>query len=349
MATLFPSPKKKLTVVTDYTRCIKCQIHQKDTSEALHNVTHASYRTLVTVLNARTDDTSERLHADIQSEEEFFKRHPKWHNSCRGTWTSRSNFIAGGQSYASAQFRLTRSHSDEFDFKSMCILCGVEKLPGKKKHERLSRVETTSVQKTIFDNVVRCDDQTVLTRIIGDNDCSIDMIAAEARYHRTCYLNLANKAKTKDSSKDVNEFDAAFELLIGEIEDSLFAGKLYHLTSVTDIYRNHLVAVGLDEERASVYRNDNMKKRLQSYFGVNISFIPQSGPFSEIICHAKMSAANLIKSWTELKCDVDENYVRLESDNVADDESFHDGSDVFDAKMTYRFAQKLKSDIKQIV
>ena len=92
----------------------------------------------------------------------------------------------------------------------MCFLCAKFKLPGKRKHENLFCVELDSVQQDIYQCIKNADDVIVLRRIQGNFDCSIDMVAAEARYHKTCYDNLRHNIRPRVESDAYLHYSNAF-------------------------------------------------------------------------------------------------------------------------------------------
>ena len=79
------------------------------------------------------------------------------------------------------------------------------------------------MQQYIYQCVKDSDDVIVLCRIQGNYDCSIDMVAAEARYHKTCYDNLRHSIRPRVKSDTYSQYSSAFEALWFEIEGPLQA------------------------------------------------------------------------------------------------------------------------------
>ena len=107
--------------------------------------------------------------------------------------------------HSSAAKRVTRTLIPDFDFKKMCFPCGKSKLRGKQKHEKLINVESgrNPFQQYIYNCLKSTENIIVLRRIQGNGDCPIDMVAAEARYHKPCYDNLRHKVRPKAETGNI--------------------------------------------------------------------------------------------------------------------------------------------------
>lgn len=82
-----------------------------------------------------------------------------------------------------------------FDFKSNCFICGLtvkinKKLPLKYR-EKVRLVETIEFREKIL---LLCANQKskYYTDIVAHISCIADLVAAEGRYHRSCYPTLCN-------------------------------------------------------------------------------------------------------------------------------------------------------------
>ncbi|MES9880281.1 MAG: hypothetical protein ABW185_05300, partial [Sedimenticola sp.] len=196
-------------------------------------------------------------------------------------------------------------------------------------------------------------------RIQGDGDCSIDLIAVNARYHRTCYYSLRRNTKPNintDKTTPTRQYSSAFDTLCNEIEEPLKAGKAMYLSTLTTTYKQHLIHEGVDSNDAYKYRNDKLKQRLTHHFGDSILFWPQEGNLSDLVCSSKLSAAQLISACITLKRHMAENFIPIPS---SDDSEVEDSDDVpmtnkinseteLSNKLAYKVAQKIKSDLKSL-
>ena len=250
---------------------------------------------------------------------------------------------------------VTRTLMPDFNFKEMCFLCAKSKLPGKRKHEKLNCVELDSVQQYIYQCVKDSDAVIVLLRIQGNYECSIDMVAAEARYHKTCYDNLGHNIRPRVESDAYSQFSSAFETICYEIEGPLQAGKLMYMTVLRESYIKHLVLAGVHQTDAEKYCSSSLKQRLQKKYGDEILFWPQGGKMSELICSASLSAGKLIQSCIDLKKDMEENYIPVPEDT--DSDSFDtDGNDFGNNaeesdrtnRIMFEASVRLRSDLKQM-
>ena len=195
----------------------------------------------------------------------------------------------------------------------------------------------------------------VLRRIQGNYDCSIDMVAAEARYHKTCYDNLRHIIRPRAESDAHSQYPSAFEALCCEIEGPLQAGKLMYMTVLGESYIKHLVLVGLHQTDAEKYRSSSLKQRLQKKYGDEVLFWPQGGKKSELFCSASLSAGKLIQSCIDLKRDMEENYIPVPEDTASDSfdtngNDFGNNAEEIDRtnKIMFEASVRLRSDLKQM-
>lgn len=70
---------------------------------------------------------------------------------------------------------------------------------------------TNEVQCSIYKSANDVNDETILRRIQGDGVCSIDMIAYEVRYHRSCYLILRNKVRPVSGEEKYSIYNEAYK------------------------------------------------------------------------------------------------------------------------------------------
>ena len=122
----------------------------------------------------------------------------------------------------------------------------------------------------------------VLRRIQVNYDCSIDMMAAAARYHKTCYDNLRHNIRLRVELDTYSSYPSAFEALCYEIKCHLQAGKLMYMTVLRESYIKHLVLAGVPQTDAEKYHSCSLKQGLQKKYGGEILFWPQGGKKSEL-------------------------------------------------------------------
>ncbi|MES9905169.1 MAG: hypothetical protein ABW168_21155, partial [Sedimenticola sp.] len=326
-----------------------CQV----SGELLYTIMEQSYGSIVEAIGCRHDDVSNRLESDINPKDVFFVKTPKWHKTCRATWTSKRNLTFTRKRKLSPSSppcggMTTRNSTADFDFKSMCVLCGKSKLSGKNKHAKLTRVEYDSAPQTIYNCAKITHDQDILHRIEGDNNKPLDLFALEARYHKLCHTNLKNKARPLKESNPYDAYDIAFNKLCCEIESPLLSGKIMYLSKIRETFANYLLAEGMLPDDVKMYRNEKLKRRLQSRYGESILFWPQTGKTSDIVCSSSLSAGKLISTCMDLKQDMDENFIPLPSDDTDEVMSVNDNSAERENqdKVMYDAALRVSTDLR---
>ena len=90
-----------------------------------------------------------------------------------------------------------------------------------------------------------------------------DMVATEAKYHRTCLLQFQNgyRKHSNDKREQANEqlLDGIdFSKVLEFIEESILASDettttVFYLKELTEMYKNHLITKGAYETANSVY------------------------------------------------------------------------------------------------
>ena len=129
-----------------------------------------------------------------------------------------------------------------------------------------------------------------------------DLIATEAKYHKTCYAlyvaassKKAIKETREDAGKDETEHEKAFRQLLDEIKPGLDEGKAYDITSLTERYRENLDEKGIASE---VYQSKRLKDRLKNRFGETIVFHQQLGRAKpELIYSSNINLQDVINTY----------------------------------------------------
>ena len=113
-------------------------------------------------------------------------------------------------------------------------------------------------------------DEGMLHVLISVNN---DLIAAEAKYHKTCFASYISKSNLKHKSfKEVEgeaSYDTAFKEMAAEISEGIYQGKAYDMSSLLSKYRELLEDKGI---KAESYSKQHLNLRLQKHFGEEIVF-----------------------------------------------------------------------------
>lgn len=100
-----------------------------------------------------------------------------------------------------------------------------------------------------------------------------DLIAAEAKYHKTCFASYISKPNLKYKSfKEIEgetSYDTAFKEMVAKISEGIYQGKAYDMSSLLSKYCELLEDKGI---KAQSYSIQNLKLRLQRHFGEEIRF-----------------------------------------------------------------------------
>lgn len=106
------------------------------------------------------------------------------------------------------------------DAKTCCFLC--EKSRNPKDRHILVLLSSFDMQHSIHQKAKELGDESILMKIEGHGDSTVDMIANDFRYHRLCMTRFLNRKKEEESSSTgTNPYDSAFEQLCNEISDPL--------------------------------------------------------------------------------------------------------------------------------
>jgi hypothetical protein len=110
---------------------------------------------------------------------------------------------------------------------------------------------TTKAQDTLVKAATQRNDDIMMTRIIGE-----DLIAVEAKYHRTChreYTRILSKPTnaSDEEAGNVKAYDEAFKQLLTEIDHPLLSsGKAYEMSDLLDLFKGHLETQSIDPSGA---------------------------------------------------------------------------------------------------
>ena len=125
-----------------------------------------------------------------------------------------------------------------------------------------------------------------------------DLIAAEAKYHKTCFASYVSKSNLKHKSfkeKETERFyDTAFKEIATEISEGSYQGKAYDMSSLLTKYRKRLQDKGINTES---YSKQRLKLRLEHHFGENIVFHQHPDKRkAEVIYSSKISLQDVLNA-----------------------------------------------------
>ena len=126
-----------------------------------------------------------------------------------------------------------------------------------------------------------------------------DLVAAEAKYHKSCFSSYTRKSNIKHRAfkeeKDESLFSVAFKEMASTIQSFLDNGRAYDMSSLLTMYQHILKSKGID---ADSYTKHKLKLRMQSHFGDDIVFTnnltrKNLSSSIQVRSHCKMSSTQL--------------------------------------------------------
>ena len=142
-----------------------------------------------------------------------------------------------------------------------------------KKVTELINVSTFTACQTIKRAATIQGDEAMVQLLLGVN---VDLMAAEAKYHKNCYSLYTAKKVRDDKGESSNEshHENAFKQLVEEPRPGLEQGRAYDMASLLIKYRDYLSEKGVPGDG---YTSQRLKDRLKSSFGEEIAFHQQLG------------------------------------------------------------------------
>jgi len=346
----FTSPKRRVSLDTDFTLCIVCQTSSDD---EINTLTRRGFPTFKNALETRQDDVYERLWTLVQDTDEYLAKKPKCHRTCRSNYTHKRELekqvskcsksqeldedIASGSANRSDIYR----RSSAVNLKKCCFIC--EKERDAKGVWKLILVATEPRQKAIYEQAMKIQDQAILLKIHGIGNR--DMVAADFRYHKSCMDTFMNRRETK-CIMPVNQgdpYENAFGKLLLEITDTLLKDQSeFYITQLRDKYREMLTEEGV--ANAESYRTDRLRKRLLDHFGSSIQILPQRGKAS-LVCSSDIKVSEMCALVTSLQQQLDDSELKTESDCSEDEESGNVTLTVHND--SYAIAKHLQREMKE--
>ena len=124
---------------------------------------------------------------------------------------------------------------------------------------QLTLVSTETRQQAIHEKAKYLNNKELLVKIQGLGNQTIDMIAADFRYHKSCMDNFMNKKLSAVIKENV--CNLAFSELASEISESLIKDQsAFYTTQLLTKYRGYLAKRGV--QKVGSYRGGRVQKRL---------------------------------------------------------------------------------------
>ena len=205
----------------------------------------------VNAVMLRQDEVFDRLQTIIQHENQFLAMKPLCHRGCRSEYTHKRNIekytkkrkkkcdditqdLSVTQTSSAGTSSSTRSTKPQIDYKA-CFICNKER--DLKGNRHLFLIATEQRRNSIQEKAKQLNDQDILLKIQGHSCETIDMIAADYRYHKVCMDQYLNRRvqKTMTSSEDdqvAGFYNQAFETLIEEIDKLIKEKNIYFITQL---------------------------------------------------------------------------------------------------------------------
>ena len=262
-------PQSKRRRLTAFTKCIICQL---DREEILRRAKRFSIENLQRTLVLRKDEVYDRLYEELPN---LISRDVFWHSTCYSTYTSEQNvrYATSTHSQEDSQAtneqtrRVSRSSAGVSIDWSKCFICRNKTY---KKCREMYNVSTFEACDSVRQAAQSKGDEEMLHVLISVNN---DLIAAEAKYHKTCFASYVSKSNLKHQGFKEKEaetlYDTAFKEMAAEISEGIYQGKAYDMSSLLSKYRERLEDKGI---KAESYSKQHLKHRLEKHFGENIVF-----------------------------------------------------------------------------
>ena len=324
-------PESKRRRLLSLSKCIICQV---DREEILRKAKVSSIDILKRALDLRKDEVYERLHEELPT---LLNRDVFWHSTCYSSYTSVQNIrYATGINDNQAESgdandetrRVLRSSAGVSIDWSKCFICRNKTY---KKCPEMHNVCTFEACESVRQAAESKGDDEMLHVLMSVNH---DLIAAEAKYHKTCFASYVSKSNLKHKSFKEKEaetvYDAAFKEMAAEITEGIYQGKAYDMSSLLSKYRQRLENKGI---KAESYSKQRLKLRLENHFGENIVFHQHPDKRKpEVIYSSNISLQDVLNAAAAAA----QNARTRSESNVSDD-----------AQQIVKVARRVKEDIQK--
>jgi hypothetical protein len=283
--------------------CPLCSLGLDD-GQAINNVTERGRPAIIAASIRRNDGVAAAIE----------QTYPLMvHSECRKSYTRESSINAYlkkqcEETEIPVTARQLRSQSDEvFDFKKHCVFCGLEAKDPKKYTKTLKRKHNA---------IIYCETKPFIEKIknrareLSDNDdrarqilirlsTTIDLVAADGRYHNNCRVNFFREAKHR-SERHV-ALEKAFQCLTDFLEEN--DECQYSISELNNIMKDHL------PEEVEGYCHKTLLTKLKAHFKKSIlisqlpgkdSIVVFRDAFSNIV-HEKWYKERLVDQGSEKK------------------------------------------------
>ena len=258
-----------------------------------------------------------------------------FHKSCRASYTAKHNLQLASRKKQSDPStsttekenidplrRCLRAYTPEFCIRTRCFICG----SSYKRHGKLTPISTgtgNSTREHVLKAAKQRSDEKIELRMMLYQD----LLAYDAKYHRSCYASYISKRNiqaaepTVKRETEINPTKKAFELLCKEVEKTMLSGekKILLLTEMNARFVDILHSVGVNDPGS--YRSWKLKEKLKSHFGDRIIFISRAGK-SDLVCSKELSLGDVLTRLNNLNLKSAEEGTDFEfSSNDDNDES----------------------------
>ena len=235
---LKPAKRKK---ISDFDLCIICQ---DSDDKPVRKAQVSSIQNFLSAMELRRDDVFDRLEPDLATLKD---RQMVWHSCCYETYTSRQNLRyvvdQNGEQAKMPESTAKRVQRISFDW-SKCFFCNNKT---HKKDKKLINIATFEACESIKKAAEAKNDEKTLHTLRSVND----LIAAEAKYHKSCYASYTSKSNLRfqvPRDKEETKHDEAFNDLISIIAPKIEAGNAYDMNNLLNMFKGSLQSKGVDCE-----------------------------------------------------------------------------------------------------
>lgn len=310
--------KRSSSQDTDFAKCVICQ--SSATNSDLNSLTRRGFGAFKYAVEMRQDEVYDRLWSVMLDENKFLSMKPVCHRTCRSNYThkkilslhavKKARVEENNPQTSSAARSVDLRKRSSVNFKACCFICNKQR--DSKGAWQLILVATKQRQNAIHQKAKDLKDEDILVKIQGHTEESIDMIASDFRYHKSCMNHFINRRPTKTSTSIHCVHDDTFSQLVSEITKPLLKERYgFFVTQLRNRYREILKEN--KAENADLYRTDRFQKRLADHFGSDIQIVPQRGKAS-LVCSSKITVSEMCSLVASLQHELNDSESQVESD-----------------------------------
>ena len=147
-----------------------------------------------------------------------------------------------------------------------------------------------------FSCILAKNDEKMLHTVRSVND----LIAAEAKYHKSCYASYTSKSNLRFQvplNKEETKHDKAFNDLISIIAPKIEAGNAYDMNNLLNMFEGSLQSKGVDCES---YTRQKLKSRLVSHSKEGLVFHQPQSTKPELVFSSSVSLLDVINAANSL-------------------------------------------------